>query len=65
MLIHQLREAFPVLVSPKPILLVAQDLRRILRNLLQDEFNHVPVLSFSELQSTSQINVLGRIAIEI
>ncbi|MDH2435700.1 type III secretion system export apparatus subunit SctV [Pokkaliibacter sp. MBI-7] len=64
MLVQQLREAFPVLATPKPILLVAQDLRRILRNLLQDEFNHVPVLSFSELQSTSQVNVLGRISLE-
>jgi type III secretion protein V len=64
MLVEQLRGAFPVLVTPKPILLVAQDLRRILRNLLQDEFNHVPVLSFSELQSTSQVNVLGRISLE-
>ncbi|PXF32316.1 type III secretion protein HrpI [Pokkaliibacter plantistimulans] len=64
MLVQQLREAFPVLAAPKPILLVAQDLRRILRNLLQDEFNHVPVLSFSELQSTSQVNVLGRISLE-
>ena len=63
LLVQQLREAFPVLATPKPILLVAQDLRRILRNLLQDEFNHVPVLSFSELQSTSQINVLGRISL--
>lgn len=64
LLVQQLRDAFPMLASPKPILLVAQDLRRILRNLLQDEFNHVPVLSFSELQSTSQISVLGRITLE-
>ncbi|SHO55656.1 type III secretion system export apparatus subunit SctV [Vibrio quintilis] len=64
-LVQQLREAFPVLAAPKPILLVAQDLRRILRNLLQDEFNHIPVLSFSELQSTAQINVLGRISVEV
>ncbi|MDW6001961.1 type III secretion system export apparatus subunit SctV [Vibrio mangrovi] len=64
MLVQQLRDAFPVLAAPKPVLLVAQDLRRILRNLLQDEFNHVPVLSFSELQSTSQVNVLGRISLD-
>ncbi|MCA2016951.1 type III secretion system export apparatus subunit SctV [Vibrio tritonius] len=63
-LVEQLRQAFPVLAAPKPVLLVAQDLRRILRNLLQDEFNHVPVLSFTELQSTAQINVLGRISLE-
>ncbi|MZI96042.1 EscV/YscV/HrcV family type III secretion system export apparatus protein [Vibrio sp. CAIM 722] len=64
LLVEQLRQAFPVLASPRPVLLVAQDLRRILRNLLQDEFNHIPVLSFTELQSTAQINVLGRIALE-
>lgn len=63
-LVDQLRAAFPVLANPKPVMLVAQDLRRVLRNLLQDEFNHVPVLSFSELQSTSQVNVLGRISLE-
>ncbi|WPC73484.1 type III secretion system export apparatus subunit SctV [Vibrio porteresiae] len=63
-LVEQLRQAFPVLAAPRPVLLVAQDLRRILRNLLQDEFNHIPVLSFTELQSTAQINVLGRISLE-
>lgn len=63
-LVQQLNMAFPVLAKPKPVMLVAQDLRRVLRNLLQDEFNHVPVLSFSELQSTSQVNVLGRISLE-
>ncbi|MFP8968084.1 type III secretion system export apparatus subunit SctV [Pokkaliibacter sp. CJK22405] len=63
-LVQQLREAFPIMASPRPVLLVAQDLRRVMRNLLQDEFNHVPVLSFSELLSTSQVNVLGRISLE-
>ncbi len=63
-LVEQLRQAFPALASPRPVLLVAQDLRRILRNLLQDEFNHIPVLSFTELQTTSQVNVLGRISLE-
>jgi type III secretion protein V len=63
-LVQQLNSSFPVLAKPKPVMLVAQDLRRVLRNLLQDEFNHVPVLSFSELQSTSQVNVLGRISFE-
>jgi type III secretion protein V len=29
--------------------------------LIQDEFNHVPVLSFAELQFNLPVNVLGRI----
>ncbi|TDO96322.1 type III secretion system export apparatus subunit SctV [Marinomonas balearica] len=63
-LVEQLRNAFPILAAPVPVLLVAQDLRRILRNLLQDEFNHIPVLSFTELQSTSHVNVLGHISLD-
>ncbi|ADZ90354.1 type III secretion system export apparatus subunit SctV [Marinomonas mediterranea] len=63
-LVEQLRDAFPILATPIPVLLVAQDLRRILRNLLQDEFNHIPVLSFTELQSTSHVNVLGHISLD-
>jgi type III secretion protein V len=46
------------------VLLVAQDLRAPLRELLRDEFNHVPVLSFAELQSSAQVSVLGRFDLE-
>jgi len=42
------------------VMLVAQDLRSPLRTLLLEEFNHVPVLSFAELGSTSKVKVLGR-----
>jgi type III secretion protein V len=46
------------------VLLVAQDLRAPLRDLLRDEFNHVPVLAFSELHSNAQVTVLGRFDLE-
>ncbi len=63
-LFEKLQDAFMSLSSNSQILLVAQDLRRILRGFLRDEFDHIPVLSFSELQSTSKLNVVGRISLE-
>ncbi|MEH0876081.1 type III secretion system export apparatus subunit SctV [Pectobacterium cacticida] len=58
-LLSQLRQAFPPFSSPRSLVLVAQDLRSPLRTLLQDEFHHVPVLSFTELESTLSINIIG------
>ncbi|MCO8169110.1 type III secretion system export apparatus subunit SctV [Pseudomonas sp. 21LCFQ02] len=63
-LLEQLRQAFTVQARPRPVLLVAQDLRSPLRSLLNEEFNHVPVLSFAELLSTVQVQVLGRLDLE-
>ncbi len=60
-LLTQLRRAFPPMTSLHALMLVAQDLRSPLRILLQDEFHHVPVLSFTELESHLAINVAGRI----
>ncbi|MDC9817959.1 type III secretion system export apparatus subunit SctV [Pectobacterium polonicum] len=60
-LLGQLRQAFPPFSSQSSLVLVAQDLRSPLRTLLQDEFHHVPVLSFTELESTLSINVIGRL----
>nr|AAQ73899.1 HrcV [Pectobacterium carotovorum subsp. carotovorum] len=60
-LLGQLRQAFPPFSSHRSLVLVAQDLRSPLRTLLQDEFHHVPVLSFTELESTLSINVIGRL----
>ncbi|MCG5047906.1 type III secretion system export apparatus subunit SctV [Pectobacterium brasiliense] len=60
-LLGQLRQAFPPLSSQRSLVLVAQDLRSPLRTLLQGEFHHVPVLSFTELESTLSINVIGRL----
>ena len=61
-LVAQLSEAFPWPdITTPAVLLVAQDLRSPMRDLLQDEFNHVPVLSFSELQNTANLRVLGRV----
>ncbi|MEQ9885794.1 type III secretion system export apparatus subunit SctV [Pectobacterium zantedeschiae] len=60
-LLSQLRQAFPPFSPHNSLVLVAQDLRSPLRTLVQDEFHHVPVLSFTELESTLSINVIGRL----
>ncbi|MFC3395504.1 type III secretion system export apparatus subunit SctV [Brenneria rubrifaciens] len=60
-LLEQLRQAFPPSTPLSGLVLVAQDLRSPLRTLLQDEFHHVPVLSFTELESNLSINVIGRL----
>ncbi|MDY7530907.1 type III secretion system export apparatus subunit SctV [Pseudomonas sp. Bout1] len=59
-LVSLLKQAFAVRAKSKSVLLVAQDLRSPLRTLLLEEFNHVPVLSFAELGSSSKVKVLGR-----
>ena len=59
-LVNLLNQAFSARAKIKSVLLVAQDLRSPLRTLLLEEFNHVPVLSFAELGSTSKVKVLGR-----
>ena len=59
-LINLLNQAFTLRPKTKSVMLVAQDLRSPLRTLLLEEFNHVPVLSFAELGSTSKVKVLGR-----
>ncbi|MGM3161884.1 type III secretion system export apparatus subunit SctV [Dickeya undicola] len=63
-LLGQLRQAFPPMTPPSALILVAQDLRSPLRILLQDEFHHIPVLSFTELESHLSINVAGRIDLQ-
>ncbi|AZF03498.1 type III secretion system export apparatus subunit SctV [Pseudomonas sp. R5-89-07] len=59
-LVGLLNQAFVLRPKTKSVLLVAQDLRSPLRALLLDEFNHVPVMSFAELGSSSKVKVLGR-----
>ncbi|WLH52698.1 type III secretion system export apparatus subunit SctV [Pseudomonas tolaasii] len=59
-LINLLNQAFTLRPKTKSVMLVAQDLRSPLRTLLLEEFNHVPVLSFAELGSTSKVKILGR-----
>ncbi|QNM97628.1 type III secretion system export apparatus subunit SctV [Chitinimonas koreensis] len=44
-----------------PVLLVAQDLRRCVRKLVEDELFGLPVLSYAELVSEIQIQPLGRV----
>nr|WP_246208309.1 type III secretion system export apparatus subunit SctV [Pseudomonas karstica] len=63
-LISLLKQAFVIRAKRKSVLLVAQDLRSPLRTLLQEEFNHVPVLSFAELGSASKVKVLGRFELD-
>src|SRR5690606_15085590 len=51
LLLQQLHMAFPMRAPEQAVLLVPQDLRSPLRTLLQEEFHHVPVLSFAEISS--------------
>jgi type III secretion protein V len=64
MLVQQLHMAFPVRAKEQAVLLVAQDLRSPLRTLLQEEFHHVPVMSFAEIGATSKVKVMGRFDLE-
>ena len=62
--IDQIRGVFPPYRSiNQGVMLVAQDLRAPLRTLIQNEFNHVPVLSFAELEFNLPVNVEGRLDI--
>src|SRR5471030_1648800 len=63
-LVQQLRIAFPLRTAERAVLLVAQDLRSPLRTLLQDEFHHVPVLSFAEISNVAEVKVMGRFDLE-
>ncbi|WP_223536840.1 type III secretion system export apparatus subunit SctV [Pseudomonas sp. GL-B-16] len=64
MLVQQLHLAFPVRAREQAVLLVAQDLRSPLRMLLQEEFHHVPVMSFAEISATAKVKVMGRFDLE-
>jgi type III secretion protein V len=64
LLVQQLHLAFPVRAKDRSVLLVAQDLRSPLRTLLQEEFHHVPVMSYAEIGATSQVKVMGRFELE-
>lgn len=59
-LLGQVRAAFPPGGERRAVILVAQDLRSPLRGLIQEEFHHIPVLSFAELQVSLSVNVMGR-----
>ncbi|KAA8712085.1 type III secretion system export apparatus subunit SctV [Pseudomonas cannabina] len=64
MLVQQLHMAFPLRAPEQAVLLVAQDLRSPLRNLLREEFYHVPVLSFAEISNAAKVKVMGRFDLE-
>jgi type III secretion protein V len=64
LLVQQLHIAFPLRTAEQAVLLVPQDLRSPLRTLLQEEFHHVPVLSFAEVSNAALVKVLGRFDLE-
>ncbi|MCD5993867.1 type III secretion system export apparatus subunit SctV [Pseudomonas sp. CDFA 602] len=64
LLVQQLHMAFPLRAPEQAVLLVAQDLRSPLRNLLKEEFYHVPVLSFAEISNAAKVKVMGRFDLE-
>ncbi|NVK57436.1 MAG: type III secretion system export apparatus subunit SctV [Alteromonadaceae bacterium] len=47
----------------KPILLVAMDIRRYVRKLLENELYELPVLSFQELTKDINVQPIGRVSI--
>lgn len=59
-LLGQMNEAFDIFSNATSILVVSQDLRRVLRTLLEDNFNHVHVFAYTELPGNVEIQVLGR-----
>jgi len=62
--LDQVREVFPPYrFFHQGVILAAQDLRAPLRQLIQNEFHHVPVLSFAELEFNNPVSVTGRIDI--
>lgn len=64
-LLGQMAQAFDPFVHPSPILVVSQDLRRVMRSLLEEQFNHVHVFAYTELPGTIEIQVLGRFTLPV
>lgn len=54
----KLKEVYPNHTNNDSVILVAQDLRRMLRSLIEDNFYHVPVLSFSEINQSIKLNII-------
>lgn len=61
LLLDKLRAIWPPFARNAGVMLTAQDLRSPLRQLIEQEFNHVPVLSFAELQLNLPVNIMGYI----
>lgn len=60
--IHTVLSEYFYADADEPItLIIAHDLRRPMRKLIQDSFHHVHVISFSELIPDIKINIAGRI----
>ncbi|MCX8956565.1 type III secretion system export apparatus subunit SctV [Erwinia psidii] len=63
-LMVRLKTRFPAHQQDSSVLLVEQNLRGPLANLLRESLSHIPILSFSELTPTVTILVKGRIDLE-
>ncbi|EEX34245.1 MULTISPECIES: type III secretion system export apparatus subunit SctV [Vibrio] len=61
----ELKCLYPMHASNDAVLLVAQDLRRMFRTLIEEHFHHVPVLSFAELTPATELEVIEYIDIEV
>lgn len=61
LLLEKLRAIWPPFARNAGVMLTAQDLRSPLRQLIEQEFNHVPVISFAELQFNLPVNIMGYI----
>lgn len=59
-LLTQMQQAFDNFMQPRCVLVVSQDLRRAIRALLEEQFNHVHILAYTELPNHIDIQVLGR-----
>ncbi|MGJ8526451.1 Protein MxiA [Halomonadaceae bacterium LMG 33818] len=62
-LTNHLSKVFGASRRPKSVLMVAQDIRAPLRDLIAGDFNHVAVLSFAEISKVTPIEVVGRMDI--
>lgn len=61
----KLKDTYPTHSSNDAVLLVSQDLRRMLRTLIEEHFHHVPVLSFTEITLSTELDVIEYIDIEV
>lgn len=60
-LTNYLSKVFGMSRKAHSVLMVAQDIRAPLRDLIAGDFNHVAVLSFAEISKVTPIEVVGRV----
>ncbi|NIF23287.1 type III secretion system export apparatus subunit SctV [Candidatus Pantoea multigeneris] len=49
---------------PQVVIIVANDLRQPMRRLVQNDFNHVGIISYAELISDVKLNIYGRLDLQ-